>query len=778
VKHIKLLNLLIVFSVILSACVGPTGERTESGLVIAQEEGFGVQDVWMYNRILHVGSDGIPRNIMPTLFDSAELDVSNRTQLPLGMEFTPFLNLPGSVEDGAGESGNIRPSIDLTVGLLEGPGFQNLMIISTADFAVEATNIDLDDYNILDITAFPDLGVEVGDTLIMDLMFAQALAPEDKSIEAGLNNLEVFANRVQNGQLMFLGNEVEDGENLHPSLLTGVEAEVIEGSVKVKTASKLYNVAGAVIGTFVGTLIAGPGALVAAGVAGVFGLATAAGVNLIESVDDDDAPHISVKEHLVSCNPIGDDDNKGPFGFIHLYVNINDLPPGGFDFSSSEGISSYDIDVDDIPLGLQKIKDRVAYRLIRDNEVVVVNILAEIRNYNETEREFFLEIKAIDKKGNRDDFLVEFIVPGSNCIERFVDLQGLVWHDVDFDGKRGEDEITMDDIEVVLFQVDGQDLVEVDRVRTIDGGKYFFPLVPRSTDHIIKVIKPPGWVFSFQDAISLDPFDEIDSDVIPSGALEGYSRIFNLSNRWPKATLVFGLDAGLWEDEDFVPTPSITPTASQTPTPIYSPTVTFTPSQTPTETPTPTATPEPIWGFVDVEKAACRHGPSKNFLDKFTLSSGLHLEIEGRHHGWVLVRPEDHDGKPCWISGNLIRYENEAGEEIPNGEVLNSLTEFDYVPFLPNAQSLVSAPSGVVKEKNGNTVKITWQVSGIGGDDNMGYLIAAEICQEGRILWFFVHSSQPSFTFQVDTDCHIGSQVFMYNVHSHGYSQSTRISVP
>jgi len=115
-----------------------------------------------------------------------------------------------------------------------------------------------------------------------------------------------------------------------------------------------------------------------------------------------------------------------------------------------------------------------------------------------------------------------------------------VWDDQDRDGRQGESEAGIDDVELVLWTVDAEgapDEIE-DRTTTADGGLYRFEGLDPRVDWVVQIV--PASDQLLVDAAAGDD-DSIDSDFDPAS---GFSRVVNLSDGQQVATVDAGLIPG------------------------------------------------------------------------------------------------------------------------------------------------------------------------------------------------------------------------------------------
>ena len=225
------------------------------------------------------------------------------------------------------------------------------------------------------------------------------------------------------------------------------------------------------------------------------------------------------------------------------------------------------------------------------------------------------------------------------------------------------------------------------------------------------------------------------------------------------------------------PSPTPEPTRSPLPSPAPEPTPTETPSPTapPAETPIPTttATPAitltPTFDFPDVTvqmQANCRYGPGQAYLYSHGLYAGDRAEVHSRNDSgsWLWVKPENLD-RHCWVSSSVV----EIHGDVFTVEVFRSR--------LPQS-TLYGPPGNVQAVRDGDLVTVTWDPVWMTEDDDRGYLIEATVCQDGLLVPVAVHSDDPSYEFEDETDCSGPSNGLLYTVEKHGYTDPVPIPWP
>src|SRR3990170_4390263 len=221
------------------------------------------------------------------------------------------------------------------------------------------------------------------------------------------------------------------------------------------------------------------------------------------------------------------------------------------------------------------------------------------------------------------------------------------------------------------------------------------------------------------------------------------------------------------------PTSTITrtATATRTPTPTHTPTLTATASVTPTPTITltPSITPTPTFDFPDVTvqmQAHCRYGPAPAYLHAGDLYPGDHGLVWNRANGstWLWVR-FDKLWYPCWVAASVVEVQ---------GDVSRLRV---YYPALPHS-TLYGPPRNVTAVRQGDQVIVSWSSVWMTEDDYRGYLIEADICQDGRLIFMAVHIDGISTALTDQAGCDGSSGGKLYAVEKHGYTDPVPIPWP
>ncbi|PWB56854.1 MAG: hypothetical protein C3F13_00050 [Anaerolineales bacterium] len=220
-----------------------------------------------------------------------------------------------------------------------------------------------------------------------------------------------------------------------------------------------------------------------------------------------------------------------------------------------------------------------------------------------------------------------------------------------------------------------------------------------------------------------------------------------------------------------IPTHTYTPSPTNTSTPTVTPTKTLTPTRTftPTQTLTPTITPSPTYSLPTLTvkmQANCRYGPGTAYLYAWGMYTGDTATVWGRNDSgtWLWIQP-DNIKYQCWISTSVV-------------EVKGDVFSVYMAPVRLPESVLYGPPTGVSAVRNGDSVTVSWQPVNMTEDDDRGYMIEANLCQNGNLVWMAVATMEPTYTFTDETTCSQASNGLLYTVEKHGYTDPVPIPWP
>jgi hypothetical protein len=218
-------------------------------------------------------------------------------------------------------------------------------------------------------------------------------------------------------------------------------------------------------------------------------------------------------------------------------------------------------------------------------------------------------------------------------------------------------------------------------------------------------------------------------------------------------------------------TATFTPTSTLTPTQTLTATITPTPTQTstPTITLTPTSTPSPTYSLptlVVKMQSNCRYGPAKAYLYAWGMYAGDTATVWGRNETgtWLWIQP-DKIKYQCWIATSLV-------------DVTGDIFSVYVAPVRLPHSTLYGPPSGISAVRDGDSVTVSWNRVNMTEDDDRGYMIEANVCQAGNLVWTAVATMDTSYTITDEVGCREPSNGKLYTVEKHGYTDPVPIPWP
>ena len=219
------------------------------------------------------------------------------------------------------------------------------------------------------------------------------------------------------------------------------------------------------------------------------------------------------------------------------------------------------------------------------------------------------------------------------------------------------------------------------------------------------------------------------------------------------------------------PAPTTTPTSTVTSTATRTPTKTPIPTQThtPTTTSTPTITPSPTYSFPTITvlmQANCRYGPAKAYLYAWGMYPGDTGTVWGRNYSgtWLWIQPDNIEYQ-CWIAASTV-------------EIHGDISILRVAPVRLPHSVLYGPPDNISAVRDGNSVTVSWQKVNMTEDDDRGYMIEANVCQDGNLIWMAVATMDNFYTFTDETSCSSPSNGLLYTVEKHGYADPVPIPWP
>lgn len=166
-------------------------------------------------------------------------------------------------------------------------------------------------------------------------------------------------------------------------------------------------------------------------------------------------------------------------------------------------------------------------------------------------------------------------------------------------------------------------------------------------------------------------------------------------------------------------------------------------------------------------QAFCRYGPGKAYLYSHGLYEGDRAVVEGRNPSgaWLWIQPENLE-RHCWMAKSVA----EVSGDVMSLPVVQTR--------LPMANDLYGPPEWVEAVRDGERVIVTWKAVWMTEDDDRGYLIEAQVCQNGNLIFMAVHTDEPGYEFVDEAGCSGESGGLLYVVEKHGYVNPVEIPWP
>jgi hypothetical protein len=220
----------------------------------------------------------------------------------------------------------------------------------------------------------------------------------------------------------------------------------------------------------------------------------------------------------------------------------------------------------------------------------------------------------------------------------------------------------------------------------------------------------------------------------------------------------------------FITIPSSTITPTETLTPL--PTETATPTTTFTPLPSLTPTYSILRGEVNQKHVSCFYGPSNDYLYKYGLVGGSHLEIIGilPDTGYIEIRAIG-GTNPCWMN---LKWMNVEGD-------INLVQPIDPMDIDLPWSPYYGALSWVTAKRVDNGVTITWSPLVLrAGDDSEQepYLVEAWVCQNGKLVFIPTGTYSTQITLTDEPGCSEPSHGRVYGVEKHGYTPWLKVAWP
>jgi hypothetical protein len=177
----------------------------------------------------------------------------------------------------------------------------------------------------------------------------------------------------------------------------------------------------------------------------------------------------------------------------------------------------------------------------------------------------------------------------------------------------------------------------------------------------------------------------------------------------------------------------------------------------------------PTFDFPDAEimmQANCRYGPGQAYLYAHGMYEGDRAAIHGRNYSgnWLWIKPENLDWH-CWASDSVMEI---------SGDVFTVVVVQRKLP----QSTLYGPPTDVEAVRGGSQVVVSWEPVWMTEDDDRGYLIEANICENDQLVPVAVRTDGYSYEFMDEGDCSTPSNGLLYTVEKHGYTDPVTIPWP
>jgi hypothetical protein len=140
--------------------------------------------------------------------------------------------------------------------------------------------------------------------------------------------------------------------------------------------------------------------------------------------------------------------------------------------------------------------------------------------------------------------------------------------------------------------------------------------------------------------------------------------------------------------------------------------------------------------------------------------------VWGRNNSgtWLWIQP-DNIKYQCWIAASVV-------------EIHGDIFTLRVAPVRLPQSVLYGPPQGVSAVRQGDSVIVSWQQVSMTEDDDRGYMIEANVCQSGNLVWMAVATTETTYTFTDETTCSEPSNGRLFTVEKHGYTEPVLIPWP
>jgi hypothetical protein len=142
-------------------------------------------------------------------------------------------------------------------------------------------------------------------------------------------------------------------------------------------------------------------------------------------------------------------------------------------------------------------------------------------------------------------------------------------------------------------------------------------------------------------------------------------------------------------------------------------------------------------------------------------------EIHARNFAstWLWIKPANLN-RECWVAASAVDISGD----------ISTVHKISYTR-LPHS-TLYGPPQDVEASRMGDTVIVSWEPVNMTEDDDRGYLIEANVCQNGQRIGIAIHLDHPPAEITDEQRCSGSSSGKLYTVEKHGYTDPVDIPWP
>ncbi len=167
-------------------------------------------------------------------------------------------------------------------------------------------------------------------------------------------------------------------------------------------------------------------------------------------------------------------------------------------------------------------------------------------------------------------------------------------------------------------------------------------------------------------------------------------------------------------------------------------------------------------------QANCRYGPGTAYLYRWGLYPDDQADVRGRNwnSSWYWIHPFNLPaGQNCWASKIVFN------ETVDTSKVHFVISKLPHTTF-------AGPPGNVHAERNGNQVTVKWDKVDLSEDKRRGYMLEAQVCENGLFYPIIVQTNETEYTFRDDRNCKQKANALLYTAEKHGYSDPVKVPWP